>query len=149
MRARPRHVLHATDFSPASRAAFTAAVQMAKRTHADLELLHVALPPAAYLESGVATPGDVERLAEATFREAERRLGALARAAARAGVRATMRVRLGIPVTAIVDEARRLRADVLVVGTHGRSGVPRVFLGSVAARVAALAPCAVLTVRGR
>jgi nucleotide-binding universal stress UspA family protein len=39
--------------------------------------------------------------------------------------------------------------DVLVLGTHGRTGLPRFFLGSVAARVLATAPCPVLTVRGR
>jgi nucleotide-binding universal stress UspA family protein len=48
-----------------------------------------------------------------------------------------------------VRAARSKRADVLVLGTHGRTGLPRFFLGSVAARVLATAPCPVLTVRGR
>jgi len=47
----------------------------------------------------------------------------------------------------IVREARRRRADLIVMGTHGRTGVARFFLGSVAARVLALARCPVLTVR--
>jgi nucleotide-binding universal stress UspA family protein len=49
----------------------------------------------------------------------------------------------------IVRSAKRQRADLIVMGTHGRTGVARFFLGSVAARVAATAPCPVLTVRGR
>ncbi len=46
-------------------------------------------------------------------------------------------------------EARRRRADLIVMGTHGRTGVARLILGSVASRVLALAACSVLTVRGR
>jgi universal stress protein A len=55
----------------------------------------------------------------------------------------------GSPYEVIVRAARSKRVDVLVVGTHGRTGLPRFFLGSVAARVLATAPCPVLTVRGR
>jgi len=50
---------------------------------------------------------------------------------------------------AIVKAARAHRADMIVVGTHGRTGVARFFVGSVAARVVAAASCPVLTVRGR
>jgi nucleotide-binding universal stress UspA family protein len=49
----------------------------------------------------------------------------------------------------IVRAAKRQRVGIIVMGTHGRTGVARFFLGSVAARVAATAPCPVLTVRGR
>jgi nucleotide-binding universal stress UspA family protein len=55
----------------------------------------------------------------------------------------------GIAHEQIARTARRQRADLIVMGTHGRTGVARFFLGSVAARVAATAPCPVLTVRGR
>jgi universal stress protein A len=56
---------------------------------------------------------------------------------------------VGSPYEVIVRAARSKRVDVLVLGTHGRTGLPRFFLGSVAARVLATAPCPVLTVRGR
>ena len=49
----------------------------------------------------------------------------------------------------IVRLARREAADLIVIGTHGRSGLGRLFMGSVAARVLATAKCPVLTVRGR
>ena len=49
----------------------------------------------------------------------------------------------------VAPAAKRQRADMIVMGTHGRTGMARFFLGSVAARVTATAPCPVLTVRGR
>jgi nucleotide-binding universal stress UspA family protein len=55
----------------------------------------------------------------------------------------------GVAHEQIVRTANRQKAGVIVMGTHGRTGVARFFLGSVAARVAATAPCPVLTVRGR
>ena len=55
----------------------------------------------------------------------------------------------GVAHDQIVRAARRKKADLLVLGTHGRTGVARFFLGSVAGRVVASAPCPVLTVRGK
>ena len=55
----------------------------------------------------------------------------------------------GVAHEQIVRAAKRQKAGVIIMGTHGRTGVARFFLGSVAARVAATAPCPVLTVRGR
>lgn len=55
----------------------------------------------------------------------------------------------GVPYERIVRAARSKRSDLIVIGTHGRTGFSRVFVGSVAERVVRLAPCPVLTVRGR
>jgi nucleotide-binding universal stress UspA family protein len=55
----------------------------------------------------------------------------------------------GSPQEAIEEAAKAIGAELIVVGTHGRTGVPRFFLGSVAARVVSTAPCPVLTVRGQ
>ena len=55
----------------------------------------------------------------------------------------------GVAHDQIVRAAKRQKADLLVLGTHGRTGVARFFLGSVAGRVVASAPCPVLTVRGK
>jgi len=63
------------------------------------------------------------------------------------GVRWRTTVRSGDPRVEILREAERRRADLIVLGTHGRTGVARFFLGSVAGRVVATAPCPVLTVR--
>ncbi len=53
----------------------------------------------------------------------------------------------GHPVSVIEDEARRSDADLIVLGTHGRTGITHVILGSIAERVIHHAPCPVLTVR--
>jgi nucleotide-binding universal stress UspA family protein len=65
------------------------------------------------------------------------------------GVRARGLVGEGVPYEQIVRTARGKKADMIVMGTHGRTGMSRFFLGSVAGRVASLASCPVLTVRGK
>jgi nucleotide-binding universal stress UspA family protein len=54
-----------------------------------------------------------------------------------------------VPHEQIARTARRQRADLVVMGTHGRTGLAKIFLGSVAGRVIAIAPCPVMTVRGK
>jgi nucleotide-binding universal stress UspA family protein len=65
-----------------------------------------------------------------------------------AGVTATSVIVTGAPADRIVRAARSRRADLVVMGTHGRSGLSRLLLGGVASRVIATSPCPVLTVRG-
>jgi nucleotide-binding universal stress UspA family protein len=81
---------------------------------------------------------------------AQRRLDALIEQARRSGVTARALL-LSDPAAheAIARAASRERSDVIVVGTHGRTGLERVFVGSVAARIIGTAPCPVLTVRSR
>jgi nucleotide-binding universal stress UspA family protein len=75
-------------------------------------------------------------------------MDALVKEAVDAGVRATPQfVDGGIPAEEIVRTAEHDKADILVLGTHGRTGVMKVLLGSVASRVVATATCPVLTVR--
>jgi nucleotide-binding universal stress UspA family protein len=80
--------------------------------------------------------------------DVQRRLGRLVVRRGRGGPAKGL-VLEGIPHDRIVRAARSTRADLIVLGTHGRTGLGRVFLGSVAARVVTLAPCPVLTVRAR
>ena len=68
--------------------------------------------------------------------------------AQRAGVPIETTAVIGSPAEDIVRLAREIKADLIVIGTHGRHGLSRVFLGSVAERVVRTAPCPVLTVRG-
>jgi len=67
----------------------------------------------------------------------------------KAGVRAAGLTMEGDPARQIVRAARSKRADLVVLGTHGRTGLARFIVGSLAARVVATAPCPVVTVRGR
>jgi universal stress protein A len=147
--ARIRTVMVASDFSPTSRAAFAHAVDLAKANRARLLVMHALtlVPP---MPGGEYMPPQAwDRIEAASRAEARDQIEALVAKAKRAGVRAVGLVMAGSPYEVIVRAARSKRADVLVLGTHGRTGLPRFFLGSVAARVLATAPCPVLTVRGR
>jgi nucleotide-binding universal stress UspA family protein len=144
---RMRGILHATDFSRASSRAFASALDLARRQRAQLLLLHVMAPPSPFRAS--EPPTDYLALLAETRRDAQRRLGALLARARKRGVRARSKLTEGAPAQEIARVARRQRADIIVIGTHGRTGLARLLLGSVAARVLQLAACPVLTVRGR
>lgn len=140
--------MHATDFSPASQKAFTTAIDIAGRSGGRLLLLHVVTPPAMALEDSFVTARTWQDMERAAVREAEGRLGRLVARARKAGVRAEAAVAEGVAYEQIVRTARRRRADLIVIGTHGRTGLGRIVLGSVAERVVGRASCPVLTVRG-
>jgi len=146
-----RAILHATDFSSASRAAFTKAVDMARREHAPLLITHVMIPPMPMMAgNGYIPPATWDTIERGYRRASQKKLDALVRRAKRAGARARGLLVEGSPAAdAIVRVARARRAGGIVLGTHGRSGVARVLLGSVASRVVATARCPVTTVRGR
>ena len=147
--ARMRRVMMASDFSPASRAAFARAVELARANRATLLLMHAVTLPPPTLGGEYIPPQTWERIETSARAAAQKQLAALVAKARRAGVRAVGLMMTGSPYEVIVRAARARRADVLVLGTHGRTGLPRLFLGSVASRVLATAPCPVLTVRGR
>jgi nucleotide-binding universal stress UspA family protein len=144
-----RNILFATDFSSASRPAFRRALEMASADGAALWIVHVAAPPGPLSPDGYVLPRIYEEMDLAIRTDAQRRLRTLLGRARKLGVRARALLLKGAPHEAIVRAARKHRADIVVVGTHGRTGVARFFVGSVAARVVATAPCPVLTVRGR
>jgi len=146
---RIRRVLHATDFSRASAAAFARAVELAKHDRAGLFLLHVVLPASPFLAGDINLPPSYLELQARARRQAEGRLAAAVARARRAGVRAEGRLADGAPAQEILKWARRKRAGLIVIGTHGRSALGRFVMGSVAERVVRLAPIPVLTVRGR
>ena len=145
-----RQILHATDFSRASAKAFTTAIEVARATGATLTIAHVLTQvlPVATGEDPIL-PETYERVHAVTRAAAQKELDRLVAKAETAGVRTTGVLLTGAPHDAIVRALKSRRSDLAVIGTHGRTGLARVFVGSVAARVVALAPCPVLTVRGR
>jgi nucleotide-binding universal stress UspA family protein len=147
--ARARRILHPSDFSRASSAAFGRAVQMAKADGAELVLVHVLSPVMAIPPEGYISPTVYEGLDSANRAAGQKGLDALAARARKAGVKVTTRLLEGVPAEQIARAAKSRRADLIVIGTHGRTGFSRFLLGSVASRVLALAPCPVLTVRGK
>jgi nucleotide-binding universal stress UspA family protein len=146
-----RTIMHATDFSSASGAALAKAVDMARRDRAPLLIAHVMSTPMPVMAGdGYLPPATWEAMEKAYRRDAQKKLDAVVRRARKAGARATGLLLEGMPAAdRIVRAARARRAGAIVLGTHGRSGIARVVLGSVASRVVASARCPVVTVRGR
>jgi nucleotide-binding universal stress UspA family protein len=145
-----RRLLHPSDFSRASGAAFKKAIEMAKAGRAELMVVHVVspvLPMAA--GDGYVSPKMYEEITASTRAWAQKQLDKLLAKAKQAGVRAKGFVLEGSAHEQIARFARSKHADLLVLGTHGRSGLAKLFLGSVAGRVVAAASCPVLTVRGK
>jgi universal stress protein A len=143
---KPMRILFATDFSDASKRAFQEAISTSRRNGAELTIAHAYQLP--NLGTPVLVSPDVYDEWDHRLREdAEKRLNTLVEEAAREGVIASALVLFGDPDEVLVQAAKDRAADLLVMGTHGRRGVSRLFLGSVASRVISTAPCPVLTVR--
>jgi nucleotide-binding universal stress UspA family protein len=144
-----RRVLHPTDFSKASSAAFARSLAEARANRGELVLLHVLAPVIPIAGEGYVSPSVYEQMSQSARAWARKQMDRLLAKARAARVRARGLVLEGVTHEQIVRAAKRQRVGIIVMGTHGRTGVARFFLGSVAARVAATAPCPVLTVRGR
>jgi nucleotide-binding universal stress UspA family protein len=137
----------AIDLSEVSRAAMREATELAHRFGAELELLHVHLNPALSAPDGTAVPPS---FLDVATQELQSNVGAWQAEAERAVGRPVHATVLpGAPADEIIRFVREHGQDLLVVGTHGRRGVERLLLGSVAERVVREAPCSVLVVRGR
>lgn len=136
-------ILVPVDFSACSLKSLTYAVALAKQFGASVILLHVVEPLRA--GSRFASPEDHVRLRHA----AERALAELARHEVLPHVEASPFVREGVPGQAITDFARMAGVDLIVIATHGYTGLKRVLLGSTAQRVVLHASCPVLVVRER
>jgi nucleotide-binding universal stress UspA family protein len=138
-------IIHPTDFSVAGEAAFAQALEIAGREGAELILVHVLEPISPFPDGDYRTRRrELRTVLETTARRA---LDPLLSRAKQARVAASGVVMEGWPPEEIVRLARKRRADLIVIGTHGRRGMKRLLLGSVAERVILLAPCPVLTVR--
>jgi len=144
-----RQILVPVDFSEHSREALDYAAELARPFGASLDVLHVweapaFVPPASLPDAGVA---DLS-LVELVKANAERSLDEFVTAATKRGVKVRRaEVQPGTPAHSIVDFAKSGGYDLIVIGTHGRTGIARAVIGSVAERVVRHAPCAVLTVR--
>jgi nucleotide-binding universal stress UspA family protein len=145
---RIRRIVCASDFSPGSGPALAAAEDLAKALKAELVVVHALVPIVTV--GGVYPPYvGLDALERAARARARAELDRLAAAARKRGLRATAVLAKGFAADQIVRVARSRKAGLIVMGTHGRSGLSRVVMGSVAMRVAAGAPCPVMTVRSR
>lgn len=142
-------IVAATDFSEASELAVAAAAVLAKETNATLYVVHVhvAVDPATLLAdpvSGTLMPDDATR----TRLHAELRALVDRAAPQLPGVHTAISTSKA-PAEGLVHYAEHVDADLIVVATHGRSGLRRLVLGSVAEEVVRTAGCPVLTLRSK
>ena len=128
-------ILHPTDFSEHSKDALQVACALARDYGARLVVLHVANVPSV---DGYQTedPAKIRKEAEDQLHQMEIPVD---------NVRAERKCVLGEDVSEILRVAGEIKADVIVMGTHGRTGLRRFLMGSVAEQVLRLAPCLVLT----
>lgn len=140
-----QHILVPIDFGHASDHALTLAMQLAGVLKARLTLLHVVqtpLMPGPYTGMGVAQYfDDVEVQVRQALAEYAQRVQA-------AGLTCETVTDIASPFQRIVDYAAEQHVDMIVMGTHGHTGLQHVLLGSVAERVVRLAPCPVLVTQG-
>ena len=135
-----------TDFSDCAEEAWGLAQRLAAASGAELVLVHV-LVEAPLFNEGPFTMDRVRKVYEAARKWGQESLDAWMAEAEAKGLKARIALRTGVPYREIVDLVTDELADLVVIGTHGRGGIDRALLGSVADRVVRLAPCPVLTVR--
>jgi universal stress protein A len=141
-------ILVATDFSDDSNYALTYAIELAQRFSAELVVLHVDQPLAPVMVSELSPGldmGAMNRIAEEQRLLALRELDKITDRLRERGLKARALLRVGAPFLEIVTQSEEF--DMIVIGSHGRTGLAHVLMGSVAERVVRKSHCPVLTVR--
>ena len=140
-------ILHPTDFSEPSKYALEYAVACAKEFDAKLYLLHVIpdIPVGTYFAMGPLAPP--AQPMENIEKQVSQALQNVLPQAVRGAIPVEYLIRNGAPFLEIVRCAEQIKADMIVCGTHGRTGLKHAIIGSVAENVVRHAPCPVLTVR--
>jgi universal stress protein A len=142
----PKSILVPIDFSPLSETALQKAREIATQFGSKLILVHAAEPIVSPVEYGVVLQ-DIEALNEQWITERKTRLAAIQESLVEEGLLCRMEVKLGKAWQVITDLAKRAKCDLIVIGTHGRTGPKHFLMGSTAERVVQHAPCSVLVVR--
>jgi nucleotide-binding universal stress UspA family protein len=140
-----------TDFSSGAEAALQRALDLRQLFGCTLTLFHAYELPIMYVEGYAFTP-DLLNTIEDSARKEMQRVKSAAEARARelgAGGASSIdsKIAIGGPAVAITEEAKAGDYDLIVMGTHGRTGLSHLLIGSVAERVVRTARCPVLTVR--
>lgn len=142
-----KKILYPTDFSDPSGFALEYAVELAKNFDAELEIVHIIVDETQivsfYLPQATAAmlSEDLEKGAQKHLREF-----LISRGDTLEGVKYTSRIIKGTPFVEIIKAAKEGNADMIVIGTHGRTGIEHVLFGSTAEKVVRKAPCPVFTV---
>jgi len=139
-------ILFPTDFSNGARAAMDHAISLARDYKAKLLLLYVVQDISIaewYIPSSLSATELVEDMQKSAWQEMEKWA---AEVSSKIGAVEKLIVR-GAPFVEIIKTAREKKADLIVIGTHGRTGIDHILFGSTAEKVVRKAPCPVLTVR--
>jgi universal stress protein A len=142
-----KKILVPTDFSEHADYALTWALGLAADCKATVLLFNAAPPMASFAFPESVYYPDLARMEQEVIADAEKRVAEFVSKHAASGVTVETRVALGEAVWEICQIAEREHADIIVMGSHGRTGLSHVLLGSVAERVVRYAPCPVLVVR--
>jgi len=139
-------ILYPTDFSHGARAAMDHVISLAQDYNAKLILLHV-IQDISVAEWFIPSSLSVAELLEDLEKNAWKEIDALGDEIA-AKVKTVEKIVVrGMPFVEIIRTAKETKADMIVIGTHGRTGMDHVLFGSTAEKVVRKAPCPVLTVR--
>jgi nucleotide-binding universal stress UspA family protein len=141
-----KRIICATDFSDTAEAAWELACDLAHTHQAELVLVHVFVELPLNAEVAAAS---IQQVWEEQRLWVEQQLAERVDAARTRGLSARYLFRTGTAPEEIAHTAADENADLVVVGTHGRTGINRLLIGSVAERVVRVAPCPVLTVKPR
>jgi universal stress protein A len=140
-----KKILAPTDFSPPSRKALHYALRFAEEFGSEVILLHVLEPVMPLTFEGLTMPSPAAEIESSDAAKSLKALVASARARGIAGVRAIFR--RGFASHEIVEAAKDLDVDLILIATHGYTGWKHFCIGSTAERVVRAAPCPVLVVR--
>jgi nucleotide-binding universal stress UspA family protein len=140
-----KRILCPTDFSASAAAAERQAASLASALGAEVLLIHVASEAPLWREGMITTT--FKQVFEGQRKWAEAELARRAHVLTDQGLVARSVVKVGVAWSEIIRAAADEHADLIVMGTQGRSGLERFLMGSVAERVLRVAPCPVLTVR--
>ncbi len=141
-----KKILCPVDFSPGAKAALTYAEDLAKRVGAELYLVHAYENPVYVLPmSGYVGP--TAEILSGIRQQIDNEMARWKQDVAKQGLGVRADVLEGAPYRVVLDAAAEYKPDLIVMGTHGRTGIAHVVIGSVAERVVRMATCPVLTVR--
>ncbi len=144
-----KKILYATDYSKASARAFDEAVKLAKQNRAELLVVHVVEPTPYVAGEEFASAEIYAKLDDMAKRDAQSAMTKLMLRLKKLRIKAQSLLLRGSAREQIVKAAKSKKADMIVIGTHGRTGLSKLFMGSVAGSVVSTAACPVMTVRGR
>lgn len=147
---RPKHILAPTDFSHHAEAAVKSAFELAEQFGATVHMVHTLAEPVSAIAPEpmivAAPPPEFYEESEKTCKEA---LQKVASQFGKPGVKVQTAALWGSPVDTVLEYAQREPIDLIVISTHGRTGLSHVLLGSVAESIVRNAPCPVLTLRDK